>query len=146
MQNNKLIFIILLTVLSFPLMAENSTKADGYTIHHNAMTTDTLSATVAKAYGITRSRNRGMINISLIKDKAGTIGTSTPANVEVNIKRLIGRTDKVEMREIREDHAIYYIGVFGIVSGEKLSFNIAVKPEGLDKTLKASITQEFFSN
>ena len=146
MHHNKLIFAILLFAVSLPLMAENSTKADGYTIHHNAFSTDTLSATVAKAYGIQRSKNRGMINISVIKDKAGTIGTSTAADVTVGIKRLIGRTDPVELKEIREDNAIYYIGVFGVVHGEKVNFDIAVKPEGSGKTLKASLKQEFYAN
>ena len=146
MHNNNLIVVfLLLFAISLPLSAENSTKADGYTIHHNAMTTDTLLPKIAKTYGITRSGNRGMINISLIKDKEGTMGVSTPAKVEVVIKRLIGRKDKVEMREIREDNAIYYIGIFSVVNGEKISFDISVTPEGSDKTLKASLTQEFFA-
>ena len=145
MRNNPLILtFLLLFTISPALLAENSTKADGYTIHHNAMTTTTLSPAIAKTYGITRSGNRGMINISLIKDKQGTMGASTQARVEVVLKRLIGRKDKVEMREIIEDNAIYYIGVFSVVNGEKIPFEISVTPKGSVKTLKATLTQEFY--
>lgn len=136
--------ILLLLAASFPLYAEDSTHAEGYNIHHSTLTTDTLAPDIAKAYGITRSPNRGMVNISLIKEKPGTTGTATPAKVEVSLKRLMGQQEEVEMREIREGNAIYYIGVFGVVNGEKVAFDIKVTPEGATEAFKATTSGEFF--
>ena len=44
------------------VVAETSTTVEGYTIHHNAPTTDMLEPQIATAYGIQRSKNRGMLN------------------------------------------------------------------------------------
>ncbi|MBU0500557.1 MAG: DUF4426 domain-containing protein [Gammaproteobacteria bacterium] len=136
--------ILLLLAAAQPLFAEDSTRIDGYSIHHATLTTDTLAPEIAKAYGITRSPNRGMINISLIKEKPGTTGTATAAKVEVSLKRLMGQQEEVGMREIREGSAIYYLGVFGVVTGEKVAFDIKVTPEGSTEALKTSTSGEFF--
>ena len=141
--------IILFAIMAFfvlPAHAENSTKVDGYAIHHNAITTDTLLPDIAKAYGIVRSRNRAMINISLIKEKKGTTGTPTAANVKATLKRLTGQQQEIPLKEIKEGDAIYYIGVFGIVHGENVRFNIQVTPQGSQNTYQAKLAQQFFSN
>ncbi len=139
------IFFLLIT-FSFTAYAENSTRADGYTIHHNAFTTDTLSPAIAKHYGITRSRYRGMINISLIKEKDGTTGKPTAAKTQVILKRLTGQKEDVRMKEIKEGEAVYYIGTFGIVNGEHLRFTVQVTPSGSENTYQAKLEQQFFSN
>jgi len=136
--------ILILLAASLPLLAEDSTRMGGYSIHHATLTTDTLAPDIAKAYGITRSPNRGMINISLIKEQAGTTGTATAAKVQVNLKRLTGQREEVEMREIREESAIYYIGVFGVVTGEKVAFDIQVTPEGAAEPFKTTTSGEFY--
>ena len=64
-------FFVLIPVSA---IAENSTKIPGHTVHHNVITTDFLSPSIASAYRIIRSKNRGMINISVIKDEPGTTG------------------------------------------------------------------------
>ena len=135
---------LLLTLYLGLAVAENSTRAGGYAIHHNAMTTDTLLPSMARRYGIARSGNRGMINISVIEERRGTTGVSVPARVEVTLRRLIGRKERVPMREIRDRDAIYYIGLFGVVAGERVDFDISVIPEGRQRPLRARLTQEFY--
>ena len=81
MKRREFCALFLASALLPPLsaLAENSTTAGGFTIHHNAFTTSTLTPEVAKAYGIQRSKFRGMLNVSVIKEKEGTTGTSVPA-------------------------------------------------------------------
>ena len=66
----KLMTILVSVLLLLPAiaLAENSTKIPGHTVHHNVITTDFLSPNIASAYRIIRSKNRAMINISVIKD------------------------------------------------------------------------------
>jgi len=143
---NKLIGLLAAFLMSMPFMAnaENSTKIPGYTIHHNVITTDFLAPNVASAYRIIRSPNRGMINISVIKDVAGTTGQASMASVSARAVNLIGQTRPIALREIREGDAIYYIGDFIIPSGnDQLIFMLDVMPEGADKSYTAKLEHNF---
>jgi len=134
-----------LLVLSTTLIAENSTKIPGYTIHHNALLTSDLHADVAKSYNIRRSTNRAMLNVSIIKDVAGTTGESVTAKVTATGKNTRGQIRTISMREIKETGAIYYIGDFLVENQETVAFTIQVTPDGESKIHTAAIQQQFFT-
>lgn len=138
------IMTILLLAFSGLVSAENATRTGGYTIHHNAISTDNLSQQVAKGYGIKRSKSRGLINISIIKDVANTTGTAVSAAVNVQSRNLFGHIRGIPVREIREGNAIYYIGEFPVAHRERLMFDINVLPVGSNFPLRAHMQQEFF--
>ena len=135
----------LMAVSAFPALAENSTKAGGYVIHHNAFSADTLSPDVAKAYGIQRSKYRGLLNVSVIKAEAGTTGTPTAARVEVNTVNLTGQKSRIPMRELKDQDAIYYIGELPVHDQQTVNFVIEVTPEGSKETYSAKLSQQFFT-
>lgn len=126
--------------------AENSTRTGGYTIHHNALTTDNLPEKVASAYKIQRSKHRGMLNVAVIQDKAGTTGTPVHANVRVVARSLFGQARAIAVREIQEGDAIYYIGDFPVAHRELLLFDLEVMPENGRYPLRAHMRQEFFTD
>ena len=83
--------ILLCSALACTLAwAENSTLVNGYTIHHNALTTDSLSPAVASAYRIQRSKGRGLVNISIMKNQKDRMGTPVSAKVMLSSRNLIG--------------------------------------------------------
>jgi hypothetical protein len=125
--------------------AENSTSADGFTIHHNAISADTLTPEVAKAYGFQRSKFRGLLNVSVIKDVPDTTGTPVPALLQADILLLTGQKSPLVMREIREGNAIYYIGEFPVQNAQTIDFAIEVRPQGSDKTVRIRMDQDFFT-
>jgi len=133
-------------LLSLSVMAENSTRVPGYTIHHNALTTDILDPKIAASYGIKRSKSRAMINVSVIKEIPGTTGKSVPAKVQVSARNLIGQTRQIPVREVREGDAVYYIGDFPVAHRERLNFLIEVIPEGERRPYVAHMTHEFYTN
>lgn len=133
-------------LLPFCASAENSTRSDGYTIHHNALTTDLLAPEVAAAYGIQRSVNRGMVNISIIKERPGEVGKPVAGKVELNTRNLVGQKRLIPLREVHEGEAIYYIGDFPVVDREHLIFNVQVKLPDEPYPLNARFEQEFFTN
>jgi hypothetical protein len=130
---------------SWPAVADTSTSADGYAIHHNAFGADTLSPTIAQRYGIQRSKARGVLNVTVIKEKAGTTGFPTMARVEVQVASLAGRTQRIPMREVKEQDAVYYIGEFPVHNQETLKFKIEATPAGASKAIKAETSQQFFT-
>ncbi len=137
-----------LMLLVSPLLAsaENSTQTGGYTIHHNALTTDILPVQVASAYGIQRSKSRALLNISVIRDEPGTTGTAVHADITAVAKTLHGQIRPLALREIVEDTAIYYIADFPVAHRELLRFELEIMPEGDRYPLKASLSQEFFTD
>lgn len=138
---------VLMTAAAFFANAENATQVSGYTIHHNAMTTDTLSPKIAKAYDIQRSKARGMLNISVIRDEAGTTGHSVKAKVSaMAVNPLTGHARLLDMREVAEGSATYYIGDFSVGNQETLNFELHVTPDGTARPLTAKLTQQFFTD
>ena len=62
---------------------EASSKDFGdYVIHFNAISTELLQPDVARAYSITRSRNRAMLNVSIIRKVEGTLGVSVAGTIK----------------------------------------------------------------
>jgi hypothetical protein len=138
------LWIACLLLLPMASMADNSTKADGYTIHHNAIPTAILTPEIASSYDIVRSKYRGMLNVSVIQEVPGTTGRSVSARIEARIRNLLGQTDKLKLREIRDGDAIYYVGEFPIVDRETLRFSLQVTPSGLETPISAELSQQFF--
>jgi hypothetical protein len=142
---------IILGVLAIVLyataaLAENSTAVGGYVIHHNALTTDNLSPEVASAYDIRRSKERAMLNVSVIRGQPGKPGEPVAAKVKATARNLIGQQRDIALREIREGRAIYYIGDFPVSNKEKLDFFLEVTPEGERLPLKARLNQQFYTD
>ncbi len=133
-----------LTGASLSAVAENATSVGNYTIHHNAVSTDALAPQVAKVYGIQRSKSRGMLNVSVIKNKAGSIGEPVKAKVEASASNLSGQARTIDMREVNDAGAIYYIGDFRVANQETLNFTLTVTPEG-GKSYNAKLSQQFFT-
>jgi hypothetical protein len=126
--------------------AENSTSVDGFTVHHNAFGADTLTPAIAEAYGFQRSKYRGLLNVSVIKEEPGTTGTSIPAQVEAKILALTGQTSPLVMREIKDTDAVYYIGEFPVYDEQEVEFLIEVTPQASGKTIKIRMDQQFFTD
>ncbi len=125
-----------------PAAASDADIGD-HVVHFSAQSTDQLPPEVARAYGIVRSKNRAMLNVSILKE--GTI-TAVTADVSVRTVNLAGQLKNVTMRKIQEGDAIYYIGETGISNRETLIFNISITPEGASEASDVSFTRQFYSN
>jgi hypothetical protein len=133
-------------VLSPFAAAENSTRTGGYTIHHNALTTDSLPSQVATAYRIQPSKNRALLNVSVIRDQPNSIGVPVPAEIRAVARNLFGQIRPIELREVREDQAIYYIADFPVAHREVLNFDFEIMPEGGQYPLRANMRMEFWTD
>jgi len=142
----KALGLVMLLMVPLSASAENSTHTGGYTIHHNALTTDSLPIQVASAYGIQRSKSRALLNVSVIRDQPGTMGTPVHAQIRVVARTLYGQIRAIEMREIVEDKAVYYIADFPVAHREMLHFEFEILPAGGRYPLRASMRQEFHTN
>ena len=135
--------VVLALLLPLSASAENSKDFGDFVIHYNAMATDMVPPEVARKYRITRSQNRGMINITVLKKILGSAGQPVHARVEVNALNLAGQGRTISMREIREGNAIYYIGEFGVANEETLNFNVRARPQGTQETVEVRLQSGF---
>ena len=136
----------MLLLLSPFASAENATRTGGYAIHHNALTTDSLPAQVATAYGLQRSKSRGMLNVSVIREEPGTMGTPVRAEIRAVARNLYGQIRPIQMREVVESRAIYYIADFPVAHREVLTFDLEVMPQDGRYPLRATMRHEFYTN
>lgn len=125
-----------------PAGATNADIGD-YTVHFSAQSTDQLPPEVARAYNIVRSKNRAMLNVSVIRkaDKA-----PVTAAVSVKTVNLTGQLKDVTMRQINEQEAIYYIGETPVANRETLIFDISVQPDGADMASDVRFKRQFYTD
>ena len=125
-----------------PAGATNADIGD-HIVHFSAQSTDQLPPEVARAYNIVRSKNRAMLNVSVLREDDGT---PIVANVAVKTVNLTGQLKNVTMRQINEGDAIYYIGEVAIANRETLVFDISVTPEGSKVASDVRFKRQFYTD
>jgi len=122
---------------------ETMKNIGGYVVHFSAQSTDQLSPEIARAYNIVRSKNRAMLNVSVIREEDNQ---SVEAEVSVKTVNLTGQLKNVSMRKVPDQQAIYYIGETPVANRETLIFDITVKPDGADTASEVRFKRQFYTD
>jgi hypothetical protein len=147
-MRKSIIFIGLSALISFlpcSTFAEQFENFGEYTVHYNAFTTDQLESSVAKSFGIKRSKKRALLNISVLKKSMGTTGSPVKAKVSGKAVNLSNQLKHLDIRELQESGAIYYVAEIPVSNEETLIFTLSVSPEGSDATFPVQFQQQFFT-
>ena len=118
---------LILLLICGGVAAQQARTFGPYEVHYSTLNTTMLTPEIAQAYGIQRSGTRAMLNIAILNtddDRA------VPATVTASASNLIGQRRDVELREIRDQDAIYYLGTLRVRNEESLTFSIELQPEG----------------
>jgi hypothetical protein len=114
-----------------------------HVVHFSAQTTDQLPPEVARAYNIVRSKNRAMLNVSILRTSDNV---AVEADVAVKAVNLTGQLKSITMRQIDEQDAIYYIGEVAVANRETLIFDISIAPEGVATPSEVRFKRQFFTD
>lgn len=134
--------VVLMWTDSFAQQAEDF---GDFEVHYSAINTSQLSPQVARAFGIQRSTSQALLNLAVLRDRSGPMGEPSRAAVEVNVVNIAGQRRAIEMREVTEQDAIYYIGTFRIHNEERITFSVEVAPIGESgPPLSFRFQQQFF--
>jgi hypothetical protein len=117
-----------------------------FEVHYNALRTDQLTPDVARAYGIERSANRVMLNVSLLRKNPDGSTTPVDGTVTASAYNLNGQLKDLKMRRITEGTSFYFIGEVGISGSEILVFDINAVPSGQESKYSVQFKREFFSD
>ncbi|PCH96294.1 MAG: hypothetical protein COB83_06010 [Gammaproteobacteria bacterium] len=143
----KTIMIKLLLVITISLLAitsasaENMKKLGSMNVHYIAIGSTFFTPEIAKAYGITRSRYNGLINISVLDNtKSGT--PAKTVSISGQAKNNLGQFKSLEFKEVKEGDAIYYLAQVSYNNEETIHFTLKINDGSEQQTLKFS--QKFY--
>lgn len=126
--------------------AQNMIEAGDYVVHFNAIPSTDIPPEVARRHGITRSGARGLINVSV--QRKGDLGIvdakPVAADVTAAVTNLNGQRQDVNLREVRDGDAIYYLGTFRGSDGDTYRIELSMQPADAAQPIRASLTHEFF--
>lgn len=121
--------------------AERVEHLGDYEVHYNALPSAFLSPEMAKAYGLLRSRVRGVLLVSVLKE-----GEPVPARVAVTALGEAGEPQKFSLRQVEEAGAVSQVGDFRVDDGEVLKFTVQVQPQDSRQPLSFDFKQQFFGD
>lgn len=137
-------WLTLMFILFAPVaQAEKAQKFGNLEVHYNAMLSTDLLPEVAKSYKIDRSPTRGIVTISVLRKNAMGIAQPIPAKLSAYMVNLSNQLGEIDMREIKEGGAIYYLGEFRVSPPNTLKFTVTVETAG-DPKHEVNFTQKFY--
>lgn len=135
--------LCLLALAAGPARAESFKDFGEYRVHYNAFTSDMLTPEVARNYGIQRSGYRAVLNIAVQRE--GSEGyVPVTAEISATATNLNAQMRRLDLREVREDQAVYYITDFEVANEEVLDFDVRVRPRGEEREFGLRFRQQFF--
>ncbi|SFB23532.1 protein of unknown function [Pseudomonas sp. NFIX10] len=139
----RLALFLITACLSVGAMAADVIKGErkevfgDITVHYNTFNSTFLTPDIAKAAELIRSKNQGVINVSVIKN-----GKPLIADVSGTVKDLTSKAVPLPFRQVTEQGAIYYIAQYPVDQQETRTFEIKVKTG--DKINTLNFNQELF--
>jgi hypothetical protein len=141
-QSPRFFLVLMFLMLSSFAQAENSKEYAEHIVYVNAFPIDSLPAEMTKQYGLKRSKNFALVNVSVMEK-----GTGSPVGVRSKVtgtlKNLMGQSRSLEFREIKEGQAIYYIAQIGVPSRETVNFFIEIRPESNKEKYEIKFSKTF---
>ncbi|MBC3206940.1 DUF4426 domain-containing protein [Pseudomonas sp. SWRI111] len=140
---SRLALLLLTACLSAGAIAADVIKGErketfgDVTVHYNTFNSTFLQPDIAKAAELIRSKNQGVINVSVMKH-----GKPLIASVTGTVKDLTSKSVPLSFRQVTEQGAIYYIAQYPVPQQETRTFEIKV--QNGDKTHTIHFNQELF--
>lgn len=124
--------------------AEQMFSDERYEIHYNAFNSTLIPAEVASRHGLTRSGNRGLINIAVLEKQED--GSTQPVSAEVSgdTRNIVQQRQNLIFNEVQEANAIYSISSFQFTNEDLLTITLNVKPESSEQTYTIELQQTFY--
>lgn len=139
-----LIGLLALVLAPSAAMAEQSVKFGDIEVHYNAMPTSELLPEVAKNYKLERSQTRGLLTVSVLRKNQLGVGQPIKAEVTAHVVNQYSQLGNIDLREIQEGPAIYYLGEFRMSPPDTLKFTLSVTPQGSAKPLKVEFDRKVY--
>lgn len=101
---------------------------DQYVVHYSAIPSTFITAETAQHYDLIRSRQRGLLNISVQRKQPDGSTRPVTATLKGHTSELGPTRSPLEFQLVTEGKAIYYLAPFRIRDGATLTFTVDVEP------------------
>jgi hypothetical protein len=101
-----------------------------------------LPAEVATTYGINRSKDRAVVNVSVLRRRGGALPTPIEAEVEGEWRTLISEPKPLVFRPVLQAGAISYIAELPVRDQQPMTFELRARPPQA-AAMTARITRAF---
>lgn len=101
-----------------------------------------LPAAVAEAYAINRSKDRVVVNVSVLRRQAGALPSPIEAEVEGEWRTLVGEPQPLAFRPVLEGAAVSYVAEAPVGNQEPTTFELRARPPQAS-TITATVTRSF---
>lgn len=120
---------------------ERVERFDDITIYYNAMPTTRLAPDVASDYELQRSRVRGLLTIAVQRD-----GAPVNARIDARVLNPRDQLQTIRMREHTGGDSIYSVGTFRMEDGERMRFEVRVRPRDHGEEYLVEFSRRLFSD
>lgn len=117
---------LLLAMAGFSVAAQvHETRRGDLVLRGSTIASDRINPATASRHGIEPSPTRGVLNVVVMRGaKGGTIA----AEVKATSLSLAGVRQDIEMREVRANGRISYMGSYDLLPREVVDFEISARP------------------
>ena len=123
----RLAMLLISLCLAVPALAADAAKPErkevfgDITVHYSVFNSTFVQPATAQAAGLVRSKNQGVINITVLK-----AGKPSVANVTGSVSDLTSRQSNLSFKQVTDQGAIYYLAQFPVEQEENRTFAITV--------------------
>lgn len=151
MKTIQAILFFCLGLVSISAMAEQKKVFAGkdgaeYEVHYMALSSTFLLPEVARQYGLSRSKALGVINVSVLKVQDDGTKQAVGALVDINTKNDIQQVQHLDVNQVTEGRAIYYIAQVQFREGAVLTFDLSVYAQGEIDPFKIRFGHTFYND
>tara|TARA_R110000772_G_scaffold208751_1_gene319324 strand:- start:620 stop:1081 length:462 start_codon:yes stop_codon:yes gene_type:complete len=134
---------LLIAGLSFSALADNRPYKEygDLKVFFSAFNSSFIQPDVASSYNIVRGKDKGLVNIAVVKN--GQMG-GLPAVVKGTVSNIFGQQQVLEFAEIREENVVYYLAPFRFDKEDWMTFKIDVSPNSDKATHSLTFQRKFY--
>ena len=94
-----------------------------YKIFFSAFNSSFIPADIASSYKIVRGKDRGLVNVSIMKD----IAVGVPAQIKGEVSNILQQSQKLKFFPVQEGKSLYYLAPFEFDNEDYLTFSINIE-------------------
>lgn len=126
-RNWTLLVFLISSLFVLSAQAEQKVVFSDYEVHYILLPTTFLKADIADKYNLRRSKDRALVNVSVLDLQ----GSPVQAEVRGSAENLLGQRQNLTFDEVMEGEAIYYLALLRYADEEfqRVTLNV-VLPNG----------------
>lgn len=117
---------VLVLLFAQPAIASQFERFGDLDVHYIVFNTTDLSPEMAERYGLTRSPDLGLVNISGRRIQEDGATTAVRLELQGTVTNLLGQSQPLRFREVEDPGAVYYLETVRFTDRETLRFDIRV--------------------